>query len=399
MKITLINTLYSPYKIGGAEVSVQILAEELVALGNEVTILTLAEAGLQQSDIISGVRIERFRLWNIYWPYSQSKPSALGRALWHLVDIFNPIMGCLLFIRLKGNKPNVIHTNNIGGFSCAVWLVAKVLGVPIVHTVRDYYLLNPNASLYENGKVQSGFEGKSRFFSYMKKLLFKLVDTPIGISDSIVEKHRLMGFQKEGEWKTVFNPVCQVDTTTLPARKNADNRSPLTYGFIGRLEEKKGITELLDVYSNMPECFRDEVRLIIAGVGDLEYTSKLIGRYASKNVNFVGFKSFSDFITDVDLVVVPSLWDEPFGRVVVESYAYGVPVLTANTGGLPELVQPETGVIFDARIPEEFASALMDSLEKLKRSYFSSDFIRGISKNYSASKIATIYQKIYMAVK
>jgi glycosyltransferase involved in cell wall biosynthesis len=253
--------------------------------------------------------------------------------------------------------------------------------------------------LYEDGRIQTGFEAKSRFFSYIKKLLFKLVDTPVGISDSIVEKHRLMGFQKEGAWKTVFNPVHEVDKTTLPARKSADNRTPLTYGFIGRVEEKKGITELLDVYSNMPECFRDEVRLIIAGVGDLEYTSKLIDRYSSKNVNFVGFRSFPEFIGDVDLVVVPSLWNEPFGRVVVESYAYGVPVLTANTGGLPELVQPETGVVFDARIPDAFAFALIDTLRKLKQGCFSPDFIRGISINYSASKIATIYQKIYMAVK
>ncbi|HCA5778275.1 TPA: glycosyl transferase family 1, partial [Klebsiella pneumoniae] len=47
MNIVLFNTLYYPYRIGGAEVSVQILAEELVAKGNNVTVVSLSE-GLKQ---------------------------------------------------------------------------------------------------------------------------------------------------------------------------------------------------------------------------------------------------------------------------------------------------------------------------------------------------------------
>lgn len=41
MKILIVNTLYSPFKVGGAEVSVQILAEELVMKGHSVRVVTL----------------------------------------------------------------------------------------------------------------------------------------------------------------------------------------------------------------------------------------------------------------------------------------------------------------------------------------------------------------------
>ena len=42
-------------------------------------------------------------------------------------------------------------------------------------------------------------------------------------------------------------------------------------------------------------------------------------------------------------MVVPSAWDEPFGRVVIEGNANGLPVITSDRGGLPEIVQTVGG--------------------------------------------------------
>ncbi|EPG4683217.1 glycosyl transferase family 1, partial [Klebsiella pneumoniae] len=62
MKVLIFNSLYYPYRIGGAEKSVQLLAESLVLYGNTVTVATLHEGKGIKEELINGVRIVRFPL-------------------------------------------------------------------------------------------------------------------------------------------------------------------------------------------------------------------------------------------------------------------------------------------------------------------------------------------------
>ncbi|MBD3718540.1 hypothetical protein IE995_16105 [Klebsiella pneumoniae] len=68
------------------------------------------------------------------------------------------------------NEPyDVIHTNNLSGFSVAAWDWARNKHIPIVHTSRDYYLFNPNCTMYSKGKNQDPSSYKIRLLSYYKK--------------------------------------------------------------------------------------------------------------------------------------------------------------------------------------------------------------------------------------
>jgi glycosyltransferase involved in cell wall biosynthesis len=60
------------------------------------------------------------------------------------------------------------------------------------------------------------------------------------------------------------------------------------------------------------------------------------------------------FYGQVDVVVIPSLWHEAFGRIAIESLAHGIPVIASSRGGLPEIIQDgATGIIVD---PHEMGS-------------------------------------------
>jgi glycosyltransferase involved in cell wall biosynthesis len=59
-------------------------------------------------------------------------------------------------------------------------------------------------------------------------------------------------------------------------------------------------------------------------------------------------------------IVVPSTWDEPFGRVAAEAQAHGRPVITSGMGGLGEIVDDHTGWITGTD-PELLAKALTDA--------------------------------------
>lgn len=50
-------------------------------------------------------------------------------------------------------QPDIVNTNNLSGFSVAVWGVVNAMGITLVHTSRDYYLMHPNTTMYYKGKI------------------------------------------------------------------------------------------------------------------------------------------------------------------------------------------------------------------------------------------------------
>ena len=89
MKIVIICTLYPPYILGGAEISISLLAKGLVAQGNEVAVITTGNS--YKEEILDGVHVYRIKNRNIYWRYPQREKSILRKSLWHLIDIYNPL--------------------------------------------------------------------------------------------------------------------------------------------------------------------------------------------------------------------------------------------------------------------------------------------------------------------
>ena len=73
----------------------------------------------------------------------------------------------------------------------------------------------------------------------------------------------------------------------------------------------------------------------------------LKGRYEPRGVRFVGRVDASTFLSGIDVLVVPSLWHEPFGLVLCEAMDAGVPVVASAVGGIPEIVEHgQSGFLF-----------------------------------------------------
>jgi glycosyltransferase involved in cell wall biosynthesis len=102
----------------------------------------------------------------------------------------------------------------------------------------------------------------------------------------------------------------------------------------------------------------------IAGSGTPDYVESLRSGTDRPNVRFLGFVKPAEFLRGIDVLVVPSLWEEPAGRVIHEAYAHGVPVIASRLGGPPEMVvEGRTGYLFDAGN----ARALADTLDRVRR--------------------------------
>jgi len=194
MNILIVNTLYAPFKVGGAEVSVQLLAEELVSKGDKVRVVCLHDQKFRKQTELNGVEVVYLPLKNLYWPFSNEQKGKLSKVLWHLIDNFNPMMSKAFSRELDNFNPDVVHTNNISGFSVAIWSCVKKRNIKLVHTARDYYLFHHNCTLFQHGKNMDVGSAAVQLTSMVKKRKSRNVDRFVGISKYISALHQDNGF-------------------------------------------------------------------------------------------------------------------------------------------------------------------------------------------------------------
>src|SRR5690606_6660201 len=105
MKIVLFNTFYYPKLVGGAEISVQLLAEELVRNGHQVYVFTIGKK--EEIARINGVIVIRLTSKNISSVYDSRKHGFFATTVWLMLDSMNPLYHFKLSYLLKRIRPDV----------------------------------------------------------------------------------------------------------------------------------------------------------------------------------------------------------------------------------------------------------------------------------------------------
>lgn len=388
MKVCLVNTLYHPYQVGGAERSVQILAESLVNQGHQVSVITLGEE--EQITQHNGVQVRRLKLSNAYWPFDGRSRGQVAKMFWHMADSYNPLMGRKIGEVLDQERPQVVHTNNVGGFSVAAWTAARARGLRLVHTIRDYYLLCYRTTMYKSDTNCATPCMDCGCLSKAKLLMASQPDCVVGISQYVLKRHQDNGFFKGTPSQVIFNAY-DPPADWSPAPRTTD----FTFGYVGRIAESKGLELLIGAFRQVA-AERPGLRLVIAGHGDATYVDTLKQLAGGARVEFVGRVNIADYFKDIDFNVVPSLWNEPLGRVVLESYAFGVPVIAATTGALPEIVSPgETGYLFSNQ--QDLVRALTDAsqLPATQQALLGAQCRRQAASRFSSAQITAQYLNAY----
>jgi glycosyltransferase involved in cell wall biosynthesis len=131
--------------------------------------------------------------------------------------------------------------------------------------------------------------------------------------------------------------------------------------YAGRLECQKGIGVLLDAWRLLPAALRQRRVLHIAGQGELYGLVEDRSR-SDPSIRFhgiLGFSALEAVASDCAVTVIPSIWDEPFGRGAAESLMRGHALVVTNRGALPDMAAASGGWVVE---PE--ASALAEALEE-----------------------------------
>jgi glycosyltransferase involved in cell wall biosynthesis len=179
----------------------------------------------------------------------------------------------------------------------------------------------------------------------LERWLYRRAALALPVTDAVARVLRDKGFG--GRVEVLPLAVDMAPGQDIAARPTRPG--PLTLGYVGRLAPEKGIGTLLDALAELSGV---DVRCVIAGDGpareELERHAERVG--VADRVRWLGYvphDAIAAAYARCDAIVVPSLtvpsWTEQFGRVVIEALSYGRPVLTSDSGELPNLVADTAG--------------------------------------------------------
>ena len=388
MRVAIFNSLYYPDIKGGAEISVKVLAESLQLLGHEVFVICSSDQPRYRN--IQGVHVLYLPPYNIY-PFKDSrKKPFLLKVIWHLQDLLNALMIIRIWWVVRWLKPDILHTNNLAGLSIAPWIVGKALKIPVVHTIRDYQLLCiMQGSMFRNEETCRRQCLRCRLLSGQKRWLSGRVDYVVGNSRFVLDRHLRTGVFPSAKVRVIYNSY-----ENPRQRRNRVIREKVRFGFIGRLDPLKGVDLLIDAFRAAD--IASVADLFIAGNGLDAYVQDLKARAANMPVRFLGVAEAADFFDEVDVVIVPSLWEEPLSRVIFEAYAHGKPVLGSRRGGTPEIVmEGRTGFLFDPGVPAELAGLLKKISHDQTLVSALSDQCLDKAKEFLPSQLVKDYLEVY----
>lgn len=263
-------------------------------------------------------------------------------------------------------RPDVAHIHKFNNtLTPSILYALKERGVPVVQTFRDFRTVCPNYNLYDFNRSMICEACKGH--KYYNALIRKCQKSSYLVGLNIAIESYMYNFMKTYE-KTIDLYICTsrfvmgkmvqfgIDKNKMvhipnfldPAQYTPEYGSEGYILYFGRIEKHKGIKTLLRSMKYVKSS-----KLVVAGQGS--YLDELIAyrkENAIDNVMFIGHKEGNEMkqiIRNSLFTVIPSEWYEPFGLVIIESFASGKPVIGADIGGISELIEDgNDGLLFEA---------------------------------------------------
>ena len=144
--------------------------------------------------------------------------------------------------------------------------------------------------------------------------------------------------------------------------------------YVGRIVKEKGVDLFVDAIKEIYEDFKDWNFKIIGspklGINKLDNFSLKIKKdfeslgERAKMIGFINSKKLNKIMSDASVIVIPSVWNEPFGLVAAEAMSNGIAVISSSSGGLPEIVQ-DNGILINninsKKIAKQLKKIILDT--------------------------------------
>jgi len=173
-----------------------------------------------------------------------------------------------------------------------------------------------------------------------------------------------------------------------------DLSKKVRFGFLGRIIPVKGISLLIDAFNEL-----DHSKAELNIYGRLPSSSMYLKkRCINSAIHFKGGYNYNDLakaLSNIDILVVPSLWYENSPLVIHEAFIVKIPVITSNLGGMTELIIHEkNGLLFEPGNVEDLIKKMNLFIEnpELIEKYSQKTYVRSIQED--VREIEKLYFKL-----
>jgi len=391
MRILLANKFYYPR--GGDCIYTLQLESLLKSKGHHVAVFAIQHPQNQP---------------NLFQPYFPSEVSySLGSKKFPLKTALRPLgakeVKQKFTALLNDFQPEIVHLNNIHTHLSPVPAeIAHKKQIRVVWTLHDYKLLCPRYDC-----LRSGMTCRLCFSNKFNALKYKCMKNSLSASILAYAEAKKWNKEKLEKYADVFICPSEFMKSQMLAGKFGEEKLKVLpnfvsirgndfvnykredyYCYVGRLSEEKGIETLLQTAKQLPYSLK------IAGEGPL--FDDLRNRYENDKIKFLGYlnrEEIKSLIEKARFSVIPSEWFENNPLSGIESLHLGTPVLGANIGGIPELIEEtKNGLLFESGNKE----SLKNKIEEMVCSTFDyTDIAQKAQKKYSSNYYYTSLMNIY----
>jgi glycosyltransferase involved in cell wall biosynthesis len=348
MKILLLNSY--GIEVGGTETSIKELKVELEKKGHTVKLLTC--------DYSNG------KILFADYVFSYHESNFILKLLFRL---FNPYSYNALKTILKQYNPDIVHLHRMDLLSPSVlFLLKKYPTILTIHGPEDFirsiliwfmpftFFKNDTISVKNLtiiGRLHYYFHYYIQYYIY--RLGLKNVDYFISPSKYFT---KLLDSN--------IKPIVTVPNGIKLFKPKVKNKLDYNLLFLGRLDKFKGVEHLILA---LPQILKQFPKTILNIVGEGNYKKSLVKiskeQHVEDSVNFIPWRRTEEInknYESADIVVMPSVWPESFGKVGVEAMSVGRPVIASRVGGIPEwLDDKKTGFLVEPGKSDKIAEKVL----------------------------------------
>ncbi len=352
MKILLVNKFLYPN--GGSETYIFKLGEFLQKQGHEVQYFGMEHEGRLVGNTVNAYTSD-MDFHDSSMPVKLSLP---------IKTIYSPEARRKLRLVLDDFRPDVVHLNNFNYqltpsilLEIRRWKKRTGHRCKLIYTAHDYQLVCPNHRLnnpntHQNcekclsGHFVNCMKGKCIHGSVLRSVIGSLEAMFWKWNGAYREIDSMICCSEFMKKKLDTNPTYKAKTIVLHNFIDEIDWKPTTKKdyvlYFGRFSEEKGISTLIEACRKL-----SDIQFVFAGTGPLK--EAMTGVPNIKNLGFQKGAALEQLIREAQFSIYPSEWYENCPFSVMESQRYGTPVLGANIGGIPELIEAgRTGELFES---------------------------------------------------
>ncbi|MBK2094709.1 glycosyltransferase [Francisella philomiragia] len=317
MKILIVHNRYQSNNIGGEDIVYDNELKSLRELHGEDNVLAyqVSNDDISKFSLLFGIWFSRKHYRNIKKIVRDNNIDIV-----HVHNFF-PLLTPSVFKAAKKSGAKVVHTLH----NYRLWCISGILyrdgfGMCELCTKSKLPIFGIKNKCYRKSRLQS-LVAQAAFSFYRLFRMFKNIDYYFVLTDFQKQKVKELGISNH---KIILKPNSLSLAVDQHIQKTKQN-----YIYVGRLEESKGIFELLDTWRSLDDKF------VLTVVGDSPDSDEIINKYSSKNIIFKGKctrKETLSLISQSKYLIQPALLYETFGLTIIEAMSFGVPVIGFDIG-------------------------------------------------------------------